>query len=72
MNGPMPLFADQPVSGLTAHEANAFAAWASANGEGLSGAVPQHEYQWETAARMGLLENTGRAWEWCANRLHPL
>ncbi len=71
MNGPMPLFADQPVSGLTAHEANAFAAWASANGEGLSGAVPQHEYQWETAARMGLLENTGRAWEWCANRLHP-
>jgi iron(II)-dependent oxidoreductase len=70
MNGAMNLHAGEPVSGLSAHEANAFAAWASAKGEGLSGAVPQHEYQWETAARMGLLEGTGRAWEWCANAFH--
>jgi len=70
MNGAMELHPDEPVSGLTAHEANAFAAWASAKGEGLDGAVPQHEYQWETAARMRLLEGTGRAWEWCANTFH--
>lgn len=31
----------------------------------------QHEYQWEVAARSGLIEGTGRAWEWCANPFHP-
>ena len=71
LNGAMALHGEQPVSGLSSHEANAFAAWASARGEGLSGAVPQHEYQWETAARLGLLEDSGRVWEWCANSLHP-
>lgn len=67
MNGATELPPDDPVSGLSAHESIAFAAWASALGKGLSGAVPQHEYQWETAARLGLIEGTGRVWEWCAN-----
>ena len=29
-----------------------------------------HEYQWELAARTGLLTQFGRAWEWCVNRFH--
>jgi len=70
INGALDLHPAEPVGGLSAHEARAFAAWASANGKGLSGAVPQHEYQWEVAARMGALELTGRAWEWCANDFH--
>ncbi len=67
MNGAMQLVPEAAVSGLSQHEANAFAAWAAARGEGLSGAVVQHEFQWETAARLGMIEGTGRVWEWCAN-----
>lgn len=70
-NGPVDLLADDPVTGLSAHEARAYAAWAAARGEGLAGAVPQHEYQWETAARLGEIELSGRSWEWCANSFHP-
>jgi iron(II)-dependent oxidoreductase len=70
-NGPLDLHPDDLVSGLSAHEARAYAAWAAARGQGLSGAVPQHEYQWEVAARLGVLELTGRVWEWCANALQP-
>ena len=69
-NGPLDLHPEEPVAGLSAHEARAFAAWASARGEGLAGAVPQHEYQWEVAARLGELDQTGRSWEWCANAFH--
>ena len=70
-SGPADLQAEDPVHGLCAHEARAYAAWAAARGEGLSGAVPQHEYQWELAARLGELDATGRVWEWCANVHHP-
>lgn len=69
-NGPMDLYQDDPVSGLGAHEIRAYAAWAAARGQGLTGAVPQHEYQWETAARMGEIERHGLSWEWCANAFH--
>lgn len=69
-NGPMDLQQDDPVSGLSAHEARAYATWAAARGKGLAGAVPQHEYQWETATRMGEIEMHGRSWEWCANAFH--
>ncbi len=61
---------DEPVMGLGAHEVRAFAAWAAARGSGLAGAVPQHEYQWEVAARLGALEFSGRSWECCANAFH--
>lgn len=70
INGALDLHADDLVSGLSAHEARAYAAWAATRGEGLAGAVPQHEYQWEVAARLGEIELTGRSWEWCANALH--
>ena len=71
-NGPMDLHADDVVSGLSAHEARAYAAWAAARGEGLAGAVPQHEYQWEVAARLGELERQGRCWDMVRQPLPPL
>lgn len=69
-NGPLDLHPDDAVAGLSAHEARAFATWAAASGAGLTGAVPQHEYQWEVAARLGDIELFGRSWEWCANAFH--
>ena len=71
LNGPVPLTAGDPVAGLNRHEANAYATWVASLGGALAGAVVQHEYQWEVAARAGLLEGTGRVWEWCANPFHP-
>ncbi len=61
--GPYELAADEPVLGINHYEASACAEWAG-------GQLP-HEYQWETACRLGLLEQSGRAWEWCANTFHP-
>jgi gamma-glutamyl hercynylcysteine S-oxide synthase len=69
--GPADLPADQPVSGVNRHEARAYANWVSCLGGSGAGAVLQHEYQWEVAARAGVIEGLGRAWEWCANLLHP-
>jgi gamma-glutamyl hercynylcysteine S-oxide synthase len=63
LNGAYDLVADAPVQGISHHEASAFAAWA--------GARLPHEYQWEAARRLGLLEESGRVWEWCANTFHP-
>ena len=71
--GPADLPADQPVFGVNRHEAQAYANWVAgldSAGAG-AGAVLQHEYQWEVAARAGLIEEIGRVWEWCANPLHP-
>ncbi len=55
--------AGEAVIGLSRHEAGAFAAYA--------GARLPHEYEWEAAARAGVLEGIGGAWEWCANAFHP-
>ncbi len=63
VRGPYDLPAEEPVMGLSHHEAEAYARWAG-------GRLP-HEYQWEAACRVGLLEHTGRAWEWCATPFHP-
>jgi iron(II)-dependent oxidoreductase len=71
VNGAADLSPDEPVSGLSQHEASAYAAWVSARGGELTGAVLQHEYQWEVAARTGALERYGRVQEWCANAFHP-
>jgi iron(II)-dependent oxidoreductase len=63
MRGCYELAPDEPVSGISRHEAGAFANWAG-------GRLP-HEYQWEAACRSGVLAQTGRAWEWCDNTFHP-
>jgi iron(II)-dependent oxidoreductase len=71
LNGARPLNAEEPVAGLGRHEARAYATWVASLGGDLAGAVLQHEYQWEIAARAGHLQGTGRVWEWCANPFHP-
>ena len=71
LNGPMPLLADQPVSGISWYEAEAFANWLSSGVEGFQGAILPHEYHWEAAARIGGMEEIGRVWEWCANPPAP-
>ncbi len=71
LNGPFDLVGEDPVSGINQHEANAFILWAAQANSDLKGAVLQHEYQWEIAARSGLISGTGRVWEWCANSFHP-
>ncbi len=71
LQGPVDLQPEAPVAGLSRHEAQAFATWVAELAGDLSGAVLQHEYQWEVAARSGLLEGTGQVWEWCANPFHP-
>ncbi|WP_456379464.1 SUMF1/EgtB/PvdO family nonheme iron enzyme [Thiolapillus sp.] len=71
LNGPMDLLPGLPVSGISWHEAQAYANWVAAHIEGCSGAVLPHEYHWEAAARIGALQDGGRVWEWCSNRLHP-
>jgi iron(II)-dependent oxidoreductase len=63
IHGACELAAGEPVSGISHHEASAFARWAG-------GRLP-HEYQWEAACRIGALEHTGRVWEWCANTFQP-
>ncbi|MEE8342876.1 MAG: SUMF1/EgtB/PvdO family nonheme iron enzyme [Gammaproteobacteria bacterium] len=63
LRGAYELIPDEPVSGISYFEAEAYAHWAG-------GKLP-HEYQWETASRLELIEQTGRVWEWCRNTFHP-
>lgn len=67
LNGPADLLPTDPVTGISQHEATAYANWASARVKGFKGALLQHEYQWEAAARTQGLSGFGRAWEWCSN-----
>jgi iron(II)-dependent oxidoreductase len=72
INGPADLPGSDPVMGINQHEARAYAAWvARRGGDTAGGAVVQHEYQWEVAARLGRIQGVGRAWEWCANVYEP-
>lgn len=71
LNGPADLPPEDPVMGISHHEAHAYARWVDSLGGELSGAVVQHEYQWEVAMRTRALSPSGRAWEWCANRFEP-
>ena len=57
--------------GINQHEARAYATWAASLGDALSGAVLQHEYQWEVAVRTRAVQVFGRVWEWCSNPFHP-
>lgn len=59
----VPLRGDAALLGISRFEAEAYATWAG-------GRLP-HEYEWEAAASLGLLEGIGGAWEWCGNRFHP-
>ncbi len=71
VNGPADLVATDPVNGICSYEAEAFSNWAADRGDGLGGAVLQHEFQWEVAARGGSFEDVGRTWEWCGNPFEP-
>jgi iron(II)-dependent oxidoreductase len=71
LQGAYDLAADDPVTGVSQHEARAFACWAAAQGGPFGGAVLPHEFQWEVAARTGAIAGTGRALEWCANPFAP-
>jgi len=71
INGPSDLPPDEPVYGISQHEAQAFANWVDSLGGEFSGAILQHEYQWELAARSRVIDQFGRAWEWCGNPFHP-
>lgn len=70
LNGPFDLLAEDAVNGISLHEAQAYAQWVSSLGGRLAGAVVQHEYQWEVAARTQAISDYGRVWEWCANPFH--
>lgn len=71
INGPSDLPPDEPVTGISQYAAQAFANWVGSLGDEYAGAVLQHEYQWELAARSGVIKQIGRAWEWCSNIFHP-
>lgn len=70
LNGPFDLAPEEPVGGITLHEAQAYANWVASLGGPLAGAVLQHEYQWEVAVRSRAITDRGRVWEWCANPFH--
>ncbi len=71
LGGPYPLLPSTPVTGINRDEAEAYARWIATHDQPFSGAILQHEYQWEAAARLRLLRDTAIAWEWCANPFHP-
>ena len=70
INGQGDLPPDEPVVGINRFEAEAFAQWVSQTNAEYEGAILQHEYQWEVAARSSVLKQSGRAWEWCSNPFH--
>ncbi|MEW8029475.1 MAG: SUMF1/EgtB/PvdO family nonheme iron enzyme [Candidatus Thiodiazotropha sp.] len=70
INGSTHLPPNEPVTGISHHESQAFCNWVDREGGEFSGAVIQHEYQWELAVRTGVVSQIGRAWEWCGNTFH--
>jgi len=70
LGGPFELQAEDALSGISQYEAQAYANWVASHGGPLEGAVLQHEYQWEVAARSRAISDYGRVWEWCGNPFH--
>ena len=70
ISGPSELAEDEPVAGINHDEATAFSHWLSQQDEQYKGALLQHEYQWETAARLGVIKQTGLAREWTSSQFH--
>lgn len=70
LNGPFDLLGEDAVLGIAWYEAEAYTNWVASLGGVWSGAVLQHEYQWEVAARSQAIRDYGRVWEWCANPFH--
>ncbi len=70
LNGPFELMSGDAVTGISQHEAIAYANWVSSLGGQFEGAALQHEYQWEVAVRSKAINHIGRAWEWCSNPFH--
>lgn len=70
LNGASDLSPGDPVYGVSLYEAQAYSQWIASR-EGFEGAAIQHEYQWELAARQGLVDQTGRVREWCWNAFEP-
>jgi len=70
LNGPFELLPGDAVTGISQHEALAYANWVSNRGDEFEGAEVQHEYQWEVAVRSKAINHIGRAWEWCNNPFH--
>lgn len=71
LQGARELLPHEPVCGISLYEAQAFCKWlATIRGE-FAGAAVQHEFQWELAARQGLLEQSGAVREWCWNPFDP-
>jgi iron(II)-dependent oxidoreductase len=71
IKGAFELLANEPVTGLCKHEAEAYINWAKTQNKAFEGAVLPHEYQWEVAVKTQALKNQGRIYEWCANELIP-
>ncbi len=71
INGAFDLPGEVPVSGISLHEATAYSRWLSQQGDEFTGAVIQHEYQWEAAVRTRAIEPQIAVWEWCANTFAP-
>ena len=63
VEGPYDLDPATPVYGINHFEASAYANWA--------GARLAHEYEWEIARQLGVLDDCGQVWEWCLNGFHP-
>ena len=61
-DGAYTLEPDTPVHGISHYEACAFARMANAR-------LP-HEHEWETAVRLGIIQNTASTWEWCHNTFY--